>query len=171
MMFLFSEVIAIYIIWSILSKLRKNAKFYSKNTFRLHFQLTILLGIQISIPVLFLMFPTVLRWFLIASGIGFESGSSQIGFMLTSMYSLTNSVLTLAFVGPFRSHLYNVAVFPWLFPILRKLKLERWAPRRKSLGLVSTTRPDVKQLTIFRHSITNSNQKSPFCTAIFRIKS
>jgi hypothetical protein len=47
-LFLFSEALSVCVIYSIVSTLRRNMKTYSKNTYRLHLNLSILLGVQVT---------------------------------------------------------------------------------------------------------------------------
>lgn len=60
--FLVSEIFSVYMIYAILKTLRIQAAQYSKNTYRLHYQLTYLLCVQFAFPFLLIVLPLSFKW-------------------------------------------------------------------------------------------------------------
>ncbi|KAI6177858.1 hypothetical protein M3Y97_00953000 [Aphelenchoides bicaudatus] len=100
--FLLSESISVGCVWVILRMLKKNSASYSKNTYRLHRQFTILLAVQLTLPVLLILLPVAIALVLGLLGVSLSNFSTQIGFAIFSSYAFLNSMLTIMFITPYR---------------------------------------------------------------------
>lgn len=133
----FNEIVCFVLIWLILSKLKKNSEKYSKNTLRLHFQLTILLAAQLLTPILFIVFPVGTAVYLILIETPSTGFQIKIGLLLLSLYCPVNSALTIVFVGAYRK--YTMELIKTVFNSLMKfLGLQQFIPR---VHLVTTVTP------------------------------
>ncbi|KAI1692610.1 serpentine type 7TM GPCR chemoreceptor srh domain-containing protein [Ditylenchus destructor] len=89
----------------IIRTLRKTAHMYSRKTYKLQIQLTLLLLAQLASPVVFFLIPVVY-----AMGCGLidcgtnNSLTGEIGMIMITLYALSNPLLTISFVTPYRSY-------------------------------------------------------------------
>ncbi|KAI1693079.1 serpentine type 7TM GPCR chemoreceptor srh domain-containing protein [Ditylenchus destructor] len=102
------SVICLLIIFAILRALRKNAHTFSKKTYKIHLQLTILLIVQLICPVVFVILPTGVSLIFALSGYftpqGFGVVLGHVFMIAISFYGTANSILTMFFVKPYRRH-------------------------------------------------------------------
>lgn len=146
--FLFSETFSIYIIYSILSTLRQNTGTFSRNTYRLHRQLTMLLAAQLTIPVVLIVIPISLRWGLFLTTGNEFSLFNNVRMTMVSLFGSANCLFTIVFISPYRIHTYNCIIYPIVYPITKVLRLKSWEPRRKSITFVSGTKRVDRIMTV-----------------------
>ncbi|CAD5220337.1 unnamed protein product [Bursaphelenchus xylophilus] len=104
--FFAAEVISIGCVYMILRILDSKKASFSKVTYRLHRQLTIALGIQLSTPFFFIILPVSIGIILVASN--FRGGSHvvmELAILFIDLYGAVNSLITLYFVKPYRNFL------------------------------------------------------------------
>jgi nitrogen fixation/metabolism regulation signal transduction histidine kinase len=89
--FSINEIICVLLIWMILYKLKNSAGQYSKNTLRLHFQLTILLAVQLLIPLIFIVYPMFLSIYIYSTGAQLSELQIKSCFILLELYCPFNS--------------------------------------------------------------------------------
>lgn len=140
-----SEIVCLWTVTWILKILRKNVSNFSAQTYKLHRQMTILLYLQVLFKQICIIFNTVLVfmdkdtffqilnpiifiWFPIASCIfavflklDFRKNTGIWGLLFMSFYSLSNTLLTIGFVSPYRNFTkrYTVGIIMKL-PCLKK---------------------------------------------------
>jgi hypothetical protein len=134
--FLISEILCITLIYLILSILHANAALFSRNTYKLHFQFTVLLAVQLLTPFVFILLPITLC--LIAALFDRYSPqfAGQMGFIMITLYGMANALFTILFVGPYRAHAYRKLVFP----VLRRFfKISVVIPKGGTVSAVSST--------------------------------
>ncbi|CAD5220361.1 unnamed protein product [Bursaphelenchus xylophilus] len=103
--FFIFEVVSIVIIFVVLRQLEEKKSSFSKETYRLHKQLTVALGVQLLTPFLHIVAPFTL--FLIFNypygTMSYATGTLFI--MYIELYGTSNSVITLYMVKPYRAYL------------------------------------------------------------------
>jgi hypothetical protein len=113
-LFAFIEILSLILIYLTLSTLKANNKKLSKNTLKLHKQLTLLLAFEFISPLLLIIVPLSTQIF---GAIINEFSSREITrflFILIGMYGLTNPILTILFIGFYRTHFVDTFIFPLL---------------------------------------------------------
>lgn len=76
----------------------------SKQTYHQHLQFTFLLTFQFLTPVVIIFIPVVVCGFIILWKIIISEFMIQSGLLGIILYVLTNILLTIGFIGPYRSH-------------------------------------------------------------------
>jgi hypothetical protein len=142
--FLFNELFSVYIVYAILSSLRKNTASYSKNTYRLHYQLTLLLAFQLAIPFFFIILPISIRWVIFFTLNHDFAIFNHFRMTLITLYGFASSIFTLIFIAPYREHLYDNLIYP----IGKALGIKRLKPRKISTAWVTNTKKIQKITTI-----------------------
>ncbi|KAI6170843.1 Na+ channel domain containing protein [Aphelenchoides bicaudatus] len=96
------KVLCITLIKLILSALKEKVEAFSRNTYHLHKQLTILLAFQLATPLILVLIP--LSAGLVFAFLQMYSTQliGQVGFIVIEMYGVTNALFTLLFVKPYR---------------------------------------------------------------------
>jgi hypothetical protein len=113
--FLISEVLSFLLLFLILKILRKKAELYENNIFRLHMDFSLLIGAQIITPFVLIFLPVVLCIYAVLKRIIAKNELVvEMGILGISAYGLSNSLLTIAFIGPYKRHFLDVIVFPLL---------------------------------------------------------
>lgn len=153
--FIIYEIISVILIWAILWKLKSSSANYSKNTIRLHYQLTLLLAVQLFAPIIFITFPVFSAIYIAFSANQLSETYFKTSFLLVSLYCPFNSFLTVLFITPYRRYTlelikHTVSAFV-RFVSFNKYKLQvethnPWSPpaseqvhtsgRRKSINFV-----------------------------------
>lgn len=98
-LFALSEIFCILLLIMTFSKLRENVSKFSKNTYRLHIQFTVLLGAQFLTPLVLIFGPIALFTVEMVTDVTFIELVTQIGLIGLLVYGLTNQLLTIVFVG------------------------------------------------------------------------
>ncbi|KAI1731207.1 serpentine type 7TM GPCR chemoreceptor srh domain-containing protein [Ditylenchus destructor] len=112
--FVIVELICFVMAYFIIRILRKNAHLYSKRTYKIQIQLTALLIVQLASPIIFFMAPVV---YALLSGLlgNAITTSGDIGIIFLCLYALSNSLLTILFITPYRRHrgqaFYHIVAF------------------------------------------------------------
>jgi hypothetical protein len=114
--------------------------------------------LQLATPLLLVVVPVSVR---LVNAISDPGASPKVtpdvtrfGFIFLTFYGLSNSILTIGFVAPFRVHAYNLLVYPWLRPIFSLMGIEHLAPRRKSMVWTSSTQYNQnRRLTLVKSNI------------------
>ncbi|KAH7714996.1 Protein SRN-1 [Aphelenchoides avenae] len=101
---LVSELVSLGVVFKVLRTLRRNAGNFSKKTYRLHLQLTALLLLQLSTPIIFVVFPLVVTIFSVVLETTLTQMHAKVGFLLLALYAPVNSLLVIVFVGPYRRY-------------------------------------------------------------------
>ncbi|KAH7713768.1 SRN-1 protein, partial [Aphelenchoides avenae] len=104
---LISELISVGVVSVVLRSLRKNASSFSPKTYRLHLQLTALLLLQLSTPIVFVIFPLVVTIFSVILESTLTQTHAKFGFLLLALYAPVNSLLVVVFVGPYRRYILS----------------------------------------------------------------
>lgn len=89
--FVFSQLLAFLLVYKILAVLRKNIKNFSKSTHKLHYQLTLLLAIQLVLPLALVILPVTIRWIRILLDYEESKTVNRIRLVLISLYGIANS--------------------------------------------------------------------------------
>ncbi|KAI1697834.1 serpentine type 7TM GPCR chemoreceptor srh domain-containing protein [Ditylenchus destructor] len=99
--FVLVELLCFVMAYFIIKILRKNVHLYSKHTYRIQIQLTVLLIVQLASPIIFFMAPVIYALLsgLLGSAI---TTSGDIGIIFLCLYALSNSLLTVLFITPYR---------------------------------------------------------------------
>ncbi|CAD5208522.1 unnamed protein product [Bursaphelenchus xylophilus] len=104
--FLAAEAISIGCVFLILQQLEAKKASFSKATYKLHRQLTVALGIQLSMPILFIITPVtygiVMTFIQGYIYIPTNALAGRLAIMYIDLYGASNSVVTLYFVKPYR---------------------------------------------------------------------
>ncbi|CAD5208525.1 unnamed protein product [Bursaphelenchus xylophilus] len=100
--FFAAEIISIGCVYLILRQLEAKKASFSKATYKLHRQLTIALGVQLSTPFLFIIAPVT--YGIIATYIKHETNTvvGRLFMVYIDLYGASNSIITLYFVKPYR---------------------------------------------------------------------
>ncbi|KAI6170920.1 hypothetical protein M3Y97_01104800 [Aphelenchoides bicaudatus] len=117
-----SEFVSLLMVIGILSFLRKNAALFSRVTYRLHVQFTILLAVQLTSPFVLIIIPAAIY---VISLIVHHNDLNELyvkaGFNILTLYGFINGGCTLIFVGPYRKR----AKQQLIDPILKLLGAQR----------------------------------------------
>ncbi|CAD5214745.1 unnamed protein product [Bursaphelenchus xylophilus] len=101
--FMTAEFVSVGSVYMLLRKLESKKASFSKATYRLHRQLTIALGLQLSTPFFFIMAP-VSYWVVVNYPYGYmDYSTSRLFLLYIEMYGTCNSAITLYFVKPYRN--------------------------------------------------------------------
>ncbi|KAI1712414.1 serpentine type 7TM GPCR chemoreceptor srh domain-containing protein [Ditylenchus destructor] len=104
------QIFCVGITFYIIKKLRQNAHLFSRKTYTLQIQFTLVLAFQLVSPLIFFLAPicySLIRAVIHASI--FDRLSGNIGTVLLSLYTFSNSLVTVMFVRPYRN--YTLAKF------------------------------------------------------------
>ncbi|KAI1710985.1 serpentine type 7TM GPCR chemoreceptor srh domain-containing protein [Ditylenchus destructor] len=126
----FCLLMTIYII----KRLRKNAHLFSKKTYSLQIQFTLVLAFQFVSP-LFVVVPLSMLMIQVVteSPPAFDRSAGKTGTVLLSIYTLSNSLVTVLFVTPYRK--YTLAKFGICFG----RKFREFVSRNSQLGRLKVT--------------------------------
>ncbi|KAI1722398.1 serpentine type 7TM GPCR chemoreceptor srh domain-containing protein [Ditylenchus destructor] len=102
--FVLSEILCFLIAYLIFRNLKKNSHHFSKKTYRIHLQLTLLLVIQLSLPFIFIVFPIGYALKAALTNDPLNEGAGDIGIIMLSLYATVNSFVTIIFVTPYRRY-------------------------------------------------------------------
>uniref|UniRef100_A0AC34Q3Y5 Uncharacterized protein n=1 Tax=Panagrolaimus sp. JU765 TaxID=591449 RepID=A0AC34Q3Y5_9BILA len=127
--FLASEIFCLGLGFVILRTLKKNAANFSAKTYKLHQQLTILLILQLLTPIIFFIVPISASIFAMIFNLKYQKPADDIGFIFFSLYSSSNSSLTIIFVSPYRK-------FTWDHTFGLVTKWIPWCKRDTSLAVI-----------------------------------
>ena len=121
-----SELGCLAIAGGILRVLRKEMAHFSRKTYRMHLQLTVLLVVQAASPILFVAIPLVMAMiYQIVLGYTLGPASRELRFLLLSFYSTNNAMLNIFFIAPYRR--YTLYQLSRLLPgCMTKEKWARW---------------------------------------------
>ncbi|CAD5208523.1 unnamed protein product [Bursaphelenchus xylophilus] len=100
--FLAAEAISIGCVFLILRQLETKKASFSKATYKLHRQLTVALGIQLSMPILFIITPVTYGIIMTYIQGPTNTLAGRLAIMYIDLYGASNSVVTLYFVKPYR---------------------------------------------------------------------
>jgi hypothetical protein len=130
-----SELGCVVLIILILVILRRNSKNFSKKTYQLHFQFTILLAVQLATP-LFLVVSPVALYLVVVFFMDRQSTRfiSMTGYLMISLYGLTNAMFTITFVGPYRVYTYKKLIQPWWTVVSRRLRTLSLLPKQTTVA-------------------------------------
>lgn len=106
--FFVSETISITLFVRIIGILKTNMGSFSHNAYKVHRQFTILIGVQLLIPIVFVILPVTTCIVFIYMGRLISSLSIKIGFLMLSSYGFFNGLFTIVFVSNYRWHAYQV---------------------------------------------------------------
>uniref|UniRef100_A0A915CY91 G protein-coupled receptor n=1 Tax=Ditylenchus dipsaci TaxID=166011 RepID=A0A915CY91_9BILA len=98
--------------YALVYTLSRNSRNFSKKTYKMHKQLTILLIIQLTAPVIFVIVPLSIQIAGILFEHEFSETGTQIGVLILSLYASFNSILTIFFVTPYRT--FTLSWIIWL---------------------------------------------------------
>jgi hypothetical protein len=118
-MFGFSEILSLSLICLILKTLKRNSRVFSRQTYKLYFQLTLLLAAQLASPLICVFIPVIICLIAVLNRIEANNLIVQMGLLGIVLYGLLNSLLTIIFISAYRRHFLDVFIFPWLKPLLR----------------------------------------------------
>jgi hypothetical protein len=117
--FVISECLCFILLVLILKALRRNLHTFSEHTYRMHIQFTYCLALQILSPLLYIFVPVCAGIITALNALRPTKLLVEISFLCIIFYGLSNSLLTIVFVSPYRKHFLNVVIFSWLKPVLR----------------------------------------------------
>ncbi|KAI1706510.1 serpentine type 7TM GPCR chemoreceptor srh domain-containing protein [Ditylenchus destructor] len=107
---IYFEIICLAMTIYIIKRLRKNAHLFSKKTYSLQIQFTLVLAFQLLSPLIFVLVPVSCAIiFAIMGTSSFGRSDGRTGIVLLSIYTLSNSLVTVLFVTPYRK--YTLAKF------------------------------------------------------------
>lgn len=114
-----SEIVCYFFVYKILSILRANASSFSTKTYNMHRQMTILLYLQVSYilnhknllsyffsitnPFVFVLFPVLSCTGAMFANWHFHHWIGLWGLAFMNFYSISNTILTIIFVTPYRN--------------------------------------------------------------------
>uniref|UniRef100_A0A914PIP2 G protein-coupled receptor n=1 Tax=Panagrolaimus davidi TaxID=227884 RepID=A0A914PIP2_9BILA len=101
--FVVSEIVCLLSVRWIFKILRKNVSSFSAQTYKLHRQMTLLLYLQILNPIIFIWFPIGSCIFAVFLKLDFRKNTGIWGLIFMSFYSISNTLLTIGFVSPYRN--------------------------------------------------------------------
>lgn len=114
-----SQNISLTLVVLTLKNLRTYSHKFSRQTYRMHVQFTILLGCQLLSPIIYIFVPLSMG---IAATLFLLKPKKillDVSFLGIAFYGLSNSLLSIAFISPYRRHFLDVFIFPWLKPLLK----------------------------------------------------
>jgi hypothetical protein len=117
--FVISECLCFILLFLIVKALRRNLHTFSKHTYRMHVQFTCCLASQILSPLLYIFVPVCAGIITALNSLKPTKLLVDISLLCIIFYGLSNSLLTIVFVSPYRKYFLNVLIFPWLKPVLR----------------------------------------------------
>jgi hypothetical protein len=98
------EILAAVLLYLIITTLGQNSASFSPNTYKLHRQFSLLLISQLLCPIICICLPfgalTIVMWIRIVP----TKLAGEIGLIAILIYGLSNSLLTIAFVTPYKRH-------------------------------------------------------------------
>jgi hypothetical protein len=101
------EIISVVLLYLIITSLRKKSASFTSNTYRLHIQFSVLLISQLLCPLIFIGLSLTLCIIYMFVQISSTRLAGEIGLIGLLLYGLSNSLITIAFVTPYRKHLLN----------------------------------------------------------------
>ncbi|KAI6172673.1 hypothetical protein M3Y98_00999500 [Aphelenchoides besseyi] len=116
------EIISATLIFQTLRTLKANSRVHSVITQKLHLQFVRLLGAQVKtklmvLPLVFFSIPTACCVILSAIySISIDRHTISYAYCLVSTYGVTNTLLSLFFISPYRRHCYANVIRPLLWP-------------------------------------------------------
>ncbi|KAI1709767.1 serpentine type 7TM GPCR chemoreceptor srh domain-containing protein [Ditylenchus destructor] len=102
--FVAAEFLCFLMAYFIVRVLRKNARNFSKKTYLIQLQLTFLLIAQLASPIVFFLVPVVYALYAALAGNSLSLSTGDIGIIFLTLYALSNSLLTILFVTPYRRY-------------------------------------------------------------------
>ncbi|CAD5232355.1 unnamed protein product [Bursaphelenchus xylophilus] len=127
---LFAEFFYLLCVRYILYLIRQQGAIFSKSTYRMHRQLTILLGVQLLVPLICVLFPVCVTFASALIGKPFTSFTAKVGILVIASQSTFSSIMTICFIGPYRRF------------VLRQLRIRVGAETstQSNSGFATTTR-------------------------------
>ncbi|KAI6170922.1 hypothetical protein M3Y97_01105000 [Aphelenchoides bicaudatus] len=122
---LLAELVSFVLAIGILLYLRNHASLFSKSTYKLHVQFTLLLLVQLISPLILLIIPGTIYVNKIINHESIEKIYIQAGFLTVTLYGFVNGGLTVIFVGPYRKQAYKQLIDPMLkaFRIFKRVNI------------------------------------------------
>jgi hypothetical protein len=149
-----SEIYCVSVAFIVLFMLKRNSAKFSKQTYRLQLQFTILLLAQFITPLFLIVVPAVYYLtFVIILGGKSKREITQLSFTCLTIYGATNALMTIIFVGAYRQYTYKKFIVPTWKRISKFLRKHLLLPRQIVVGKIYNVQVHPARLNNLQMSI------------------